>query len=422
MINKRGYYYSVDALIAVIIIFFVILSLRPRIEKPELPIKIHEDLIFVLSDIRVGEINDSYFSYLIESGQASPRNTLLEQLVEFYAKDSPHAELMLNHLLSGINLSYNIGVWIENKKIYSSNFTPYSLTSEVLTARQFVSGLKKSEGGEEVRGFSSRAYLTSPYHTDYYYFGGYFGEGNISIRIDYNGSLKDIKLEIATSKDFDIYINNLYSGHYEKSPSELSPSKYPLDAYKSNFRSGSNIITFSSSDLYIAGGFIKIIYESNSPYSINTKKYLPGISGLINIYDSIYFPSNFTSIDVFLHYTSPVNVSFILGNTIIYESNGTNVSRLLSSSEIFSKISQLSLINKNIPFRIKISNVTYIGNVSLSSDIVSVTDLSGSMNDCSHLYTCSYRCLIGGSKSCQTYSQCSSHICGGTCLFPYDFS
>ena len=44
-----------------------------------------------------------------------------------------------------------------------------------------------------------RAYLKQSNFVEYYYFGGYIGDGNLSLRVDYNGNLKDIDKPLIVS-------------------------------------------------------------------------------------------------------------------------------------------------------------------------------------------------------------------------------
>ena len=374
MVNKKGYYFSADAFIAVIIIFLVHLALKPLNQETETQVNIQEDLLDVLSNLKMGEVNDQYFQDLVLNGSASADAKVLEQIVEYYAIDSPEAEKLLDKILSDLNPEENIGIWIGNNLVASYNHTPYERAENILTARQLVSGAKK-EDSHESRGFSARAFLKSINNVQYYLFGGYIGDGNISTLIESQGIVNDVELEIAINENFQVYINNNFAGDYNKSLSDTNPAKYSLNEYLPLFISGINTFEIRENEsLYIAGGHIKISYE-NYNYTSGNKKYIHGIKGLINIYDSFYVPSNLTSIEVYLHYTSPVNLFLNMGNETIYQGRGTGVQRTITNAEISSKMEFSKMIEKNIPFRIGIGEVDYLGDSSVL-ELISVTDMS----------------------------------------------
>ncbi len=375
MTNKRGYYYSTDALIAVVVIFLVIFALKPLGEKREIQVNVQEDLISVLSNLKMGEVNDSYFQELISSGEASENITILEQIVELYAKDSPEAENLINYILINLKPEENIGVWVGNDLIASVNKTSYESSTEIWTSRELVSGIKKTENGDDVKGYSARAFLKRTDNIEYYFFGGYVGDGNITILIEPKGKVKDIKIEGAISENFQVYINGNFAGSYNKSPSEIEPITHSLTNYSNLFTSDINTIEFKGNkSLYIAGGHLKISYE-NSTQVPTSKRYLPGIDGLINIYDSFYIPSNLTSLEFYLHYTSPVDLFLVVGNETIYEGRGENVQQTITNAEIISKINYKDLIKKTIPLRIGLEEINYVGE-TITLDLISVTDLS----------------------------------------------
>ena len=66
---------------------------------------------------------------------------------------------------------------------------------------------------------------------------------NISVEIDYEGTLIDMSFEIAINDEFDIYINGNHSGHYAASPSDTIPAIYD-PSYETYFSEGTNLIEF----------------------------------------------------------------------------------------------------------------------------------------------------------------------------------
>ena len=54
--NKKGYYFSLDAFIALLIILSVVVFVKPSSVQVMQDEKIQEDLILVLSNLKIGEI------------------------------------------------------------------------------------------------------------------------------------------------------------------------------------------------------------------------------------------------------------------------------------------------------------------------------------------------------------------------------
>ena len=379
--NKRAYYYTLDAFIALIIIFAVLLVIKPVSKLQTSQIQAQDDLILVLSTLRVGEFDNAYTQQLIANNLANPNLTLLEQITEYYAKGMPEAQLLSQEIFNILQPKENIGLWFNNELVASSSTKSFNQAEQIWTARQIVSGIEKPGEGD-IKGYSARAFLTRSSQVKYFYFGGYVGDGNLSMQVDYTGELTDIELEIAVNKDFDIYINNIYSGHYEKSPSEFTPAKYQLDAYIEQFNSGTNIIKFVADNLYIAGGFIKIVYSNSGLYEQKTKYYFPGIEGLINIYDSFYIPGQLNSLDISMHLDSQYPAFLTIGDVKVFNDSTTGEETItLTNSYLSSLLNYNELSKKTIPLRLGLENVSYVTNISSETDVFSVTDLSGSMAD-----------------------------------------
>lgn len=416
--EKKAIFFSTDALIALIIILLTILIMYPVIHHSEFNSQLSEDAITTLSNLKTSEINNSYARELINNGEITDLNqSVLEQIGEFYAKDMPEAQLLASSIFSSLPNKGNIGIWMDNNLIFSTSSGADS-SEELIASRQIISGIEK---GKDIKGYSSRAFLSHANKEDYFYFGGYIGDGNITARMDYTGEIKDAKIEIAINKDFDLYINNIFSGHYENSSSTTTPAVYSISAYLINFHEGENEIKFVGNSLFIAGGYIKIAYDNSTSEQSSGIKYFPGIQGLINVYDSIYIPGNPSSLQVLLHLNSPYTVFLEIGNKTIFSNYTTGEQNItISSSQISSLLNYSSLNKKAIPIRLGLQNVSYISNLTKNVDVFSVSDLSGSMGDCAIQGTtsyCSYDCCKNSGTNCQTKScpytgTCSNQECG----------
>jgi hypothetical protein len=407
---KRGVFFSSDALIALIIIFITILIAFPIIKYSYKESPLESDIIKVLSSLKIGEINNSYVDYLISNGYIKDFNkTILEQIGEFYINDISIAKNLCSSIINELDSNDNIGIWYGNTLLCSKNRSSYESAKYVEVDRQLISGISE---GESVTGYSSRAYLSSDIQNQYFYFGGYFGEGNISMNIEYSGNLSDIYMEIATNKDFDVYINDIFSGHYTNSSSEYTPAHYDLSAYRSNFINGKNTIKIAANSLYIAGGYIRIIYDNSTYVDQNGRYDFPGIDGIINIYDGFYIPGNLNEMNIFLH----LNTSFVtflnIGNITVYNDSTAGEETInITNSYLSSILDYNELSKKTIPLRFGLVNATYQISTKKDIDVFSVTDLSGSM--CGVCSGAGFWCCMFAGGCNNNQPGCES--CGGSC-------
>jgi len=440
--NKSAYYFSLDAFIALVIILGVVLFVKPTINQVSVEEHVHEDLLNVLSSLQMWELNDSAAQAQITDGNVTDlNNTVLEQLGEYYANnDMDSIDDLLDSIMTDLDLNKNIRVDFESDYDYDSAVTPYSEAQSISTTRQIISGVQK---GNATKGYSARAYLISSNKVNYFYFGGYVGDGNITVKID--GDVVGARIEGVFGGDFNISINDNPAGSY--SPTANEPYPINLASYLDYFNSGTNYINFTSEDdnIYIAGGYLRIVYNTTEISTTNEKRYLPGVEGLINIYDSAYIPSDITGIEAYIHYNSPYDIFMTLGNKTIYEGNSSGVDIGVTLNDTWIKSifdpsginpsPYAEILGKTVPFRIGLSNVSYTINISIPSDVYSVTDLSGSMGSCGIYspppYLCHYGCRTGTFPS-YTYtveyctvndvSACTDDVCGAECSLTYGWS
>ncbi|MFH1711592.1 MAG: vWA domain-containing protein [Nanoarchaeota archaeon] len=405
--GKRAVFFSTDALIALIIILIVILAVYPLAKNRKTGSETSSDILKILSSLKMGEIDNLYAKDLISQGKVQNlNNSVLEQIGDFYVNNQPEGRILAQSVLDDLDIDENIGLWYGEEFIASVNSSPYSDSVNVNLDRQVISGIEK---GKELKGYSSRVYLSKGNGMNYFYFGGYIGDGNITSLIDLSGDPLEAKIEIAINKDFDLYINNIFSGHYENSSSPTTPAVYNIDAYINNFHSGVNTVRFSGQNLYIAGGHIRVLHEG-SQIRGTSQRYISGIEGLINIYDSFYVPGILNSLSVFLHYKSDYEILFSMGNITVFNSSVSGENFVEIDNPILSSLLDYSEMNrKTIPFRLALANVSYISNITKNTDVFSVTDLSGSMGA---------RCLGYSWWCCLTNAWCSTSptciSCSGT--------
>ena len=409
--QKRGVFFSGDALVALLIIFFVLLVVFPVKENVRVVSEAHQDILNSLSVLKVGEVDDGYVSALISSGVITDLNkSLLEQIGEFSVTDPDLARDVAESVLGDLNLTGNIGVWYGSVLVYSSNKTEFENAEDVDTARLILSGIKE---GESITGFSARAFLSSNLINDYFYFGGYVGDGNISVNVPYEGNISSAELELTVNNNFELYINGVFQGTYTKSASEFTPVNYALNT--SDFVSGNNVIELRGNNLHVAGGFFRISYKPDVSFSDDKKYNFPGINGLINLYDGFYIPGDLEGIDIFLHINSSNTSVFLnLGNVSVFNSTTNGEETIvIDDATLGSMLDYSELSRKTIPIRFGMKNVTFLG-IEQDIDVFSVTDLSGSM--CG---TCSgggFLCCFFGGPCNNNQLQCED--CGGSCSNP----
>ena len=406
MMRKKAVFFSADALIALIVIFTVVLAVYPLAKNKREYSDASSDILKVLSSLKMGEIDNSYARDLISQGKIGDLNkSVLEQIGDFYVNDEPEAGTLAQSVLDSLDIDKNIGIWYGDDMIASASSSSYETSEEVNLDRQVISGIEK---GKELKGYSSRVYLSKANGMSYFYFGGYIGDGNITAMINLPGEPLEAGIEIAISKEFDLYINDIFSGHYENSSSPTTPAVYDIDAYINNFNSGINIARFSGKNLYIAGGYVKVTHN-NSEYNLEKKKYIPGVEGIINIYDSFYIPGSLNSLSVFLHYKSDYETVFSIENKTVFNSSTTGENSVtIDNSALSSLLDYYKMSRKTIPYRFVLANVSYVSNITKNIDVFSVNDLSGSMA-AGCLGSNFFCCLFSG--GCNTPAKCAS--CSG---------
>ena len=127
---------------------------------------------------------------------------------------------------------------------------------------------------------------------------------------------------------------------------------------------------------------------------------------------------------IFLHYKSNYTVFLNIGNATVYNGStneGEDINVTINSSEVESRLSDAGLSysilgKKTVPLRFGMQNVSYLVVGQKEADVFSVTDISGSMNDCdvpsnSSNYDCSSGYCSGGSCSNGPWWCCWLNCC-----------
>ncbi|MCH7850434.1 MAG: VWA domain-containing protein [Nanoarchaeota archaeon] len=376
-LKKRGVFFSIDSLIALAVLITGIILIVPLTNNAEQDLFIQSDIVVALSSLKIGEIDNSYVDGLISSGKIEDLNkSVLEQIAEFYVTNKTIARELSVSIFENINTGENFGIWFGNELIASKNTTKFSDAKKVIVERQVISGIRE---GESVTAFSGRAFLSGGGSNEYFYFGGYVGEGNLTALLEYEGNITSVEIELAIADNFELYVNGNFEGNFVGSGSEFTPVNYIINT--TNFSSGINTIEFKGDNLNIAGGFIRLSYTPEISYNRTQKYYFPGIDGVINFYGSFYVPNPLKSMNIHLRYFSNLSTFLNIGNVTVYNgSSESEVNITLSNSTLASLLDYNALTGETIPVRFGV-DADFVINVTLEADVFSVTDLSGSMNE-----------------------------------------
>jgi len=400
MNKKRGIFFTIDAILAagifLAIIFLVSSTYVSAPDKAQVSF-ISQDIIRIFTNLKVSEFDNVYVKNLINTGVITrANNTILEQIGEFWAENKIELAENFTRAITDslVPERFGFGIYVDGEEIYLRS---KSITRNLISSRKIISGIEKEKPTE---GFTSKAILNgikSKTTSAYSYFGGFEGEGNLTKKLILPGDVTNIvnaTLELESGGNFDLYINNAFSGSYVKGSAGggyMRTDKFTIDnGYYGNFLNGTNVFTINltSGDKYVAGGFLKVRYET-SEVNDTTQNYgqtfwIPGIDGIINYYSSILVPGDLNSMQIHLDFFSNYETYFRVGNTTVYSDFATGDTTIDISNSTLSNIflsegisySDLSLKTIPIRFGLNLTEIIQQGN----SDVILITDVSGSMN------------------------------------------
>lgn len=374
---KKGVFFSLDALIALILIIGLIIVSYSLVNDTRTKTEVHYDILETLSILTAGESADALTQSLIAQGTISDANrSLLEVVGELYVTNRSLASQALEQYTQEIDTPYNWGIWYGSTLLMSKNTTSLEEAKQIDVARGFVSGIRE---GESVTGFSSRAFLSTNHKTKYVYSGGYVGDGNITFNVSYQGNITAARLELATNTNASIYVNGNFAGTLQASQDTITPRQ--LNLTLGLFHSGDNLVELRGGKIYSAGGFVKIEYISDVEYQETPRYQFPGIEGIVNLYDGVYIPSNVSSMKLSLHYNSSQKLTLTLGNvTIFNQSSLVETTTVKDNAELTTLLNYNQLSGKTLPLRLWIENISLYGQNATAFDVVLITDTSGSMD------------------------------------------
>lgn len=424
-----------DALLAGILFIGVILILfqngfyEPKINQQSF---IAQDLLATLGAIKLSEANHPLITAeLATENIVDGNNTLLELIGIYWAlnQTSNATTLISDFLNETISDQLYVSLTMGDDSLYQ--YQDLTNKNNIVSGRRMITGIAQ---GKPLSGFSSSAYLKKVRNkktSSYAYFGGYYAQGNITTILnlpsDFDSTrLIDIILKVETPGIFDLEVNgdtclNDVTGE------TTNISYWNLMSCNASFTNNENNISFiyssSLNTSSISGGFLKVIYTTDTLNQITTpgykRYYFPEIDGFINLYDAFSAQGMINSWELNLTVYNEYDTFVTIGNETIFVAPGSNQTQNLIYSQ-----SNTSLPPTQIPLRVgttNLSNITVVEDGD-PADSFLVTDVSGSMNDCGLYYTqnisyCSYEYRFWfwwQYTECPYTGTCSSNECGGT--------
>ncbi len=276
--------------------------------------------------------------------------------------------------------------------------------------------------------------------SEYVYFGGYVGDGNITknMTLMFIENAMDARMELDAGSEFELYINGAPSGTYSPSQANMTSDVFVIcnqtyqTAYCDNFGENTTLeFRFLGNRSYIGGGNLRVRYNTTE-FEVEEepdRHELPGIDGIINLYSSFYVPGAIQEMETFLHYRSNFTIFFNIGNVTLYNGStneGEDINVTISNTVMESLLNSgglnyTELSKKTVPVRLGMQNVSYLTLGQEEADVFSVTDISGSMGEdyggCDVPYDCGDPRVCGyGSYECQNYTvpDCDQAYCHGS--------
>jgi len=403
MVLKKGYFFTIDALLSLFILItgLLILSNMYISTQPRAQLNYYsEDIISLFSDLKVNELNNSYLIELINNGNITDmENTIIEQIGIFYVTNKTDLATNLARNISQdiIPERFGFSFVVGNDVIYSK---PLARNEELVTYKNMITGIEKSR---PIKGTAVRIYLdqiSSTLTKRYVYLGGFVGQGNISTFFDdipIDANITEIYLELDSGDNFTLLINDIFCNIFNPTTSNMSSDAWDITYCNGSIiNGGQNNFTFLFSGQinrsFIGGGFIKLSYYTKNTYQKNTSSHrynFPGIYGIVNLYDGFDIPGTLNHMEIYLHYmANHSNISnntfyVTIGNETVYRDNFSNSTMIvvINNSVLSSQLNYSLISNQTVPLRVGFENLSfeYIITDKGNGDVVAITDVSGSM-------------------------------------------
>jgi len=405
--RMKGIVFTTDMIIGLSLAIVLLLLIPLNIETSHTETSFQEllyqsnDLVNLLSTIKASSFsNTPTISSLLSDNVITAEDlsqTILDLIGGFwYSGNETIASNITKDVLENLTTKC-FSLKTQNQIIYSSPSPTCSYSSDSLGVSQRISS--GYELGKPVSGYAAGAFITSILSkktSSYAYFGGYVGQGNITTNITLSpfDAILGAYMELDAGNNFSLYINGNYAGFYPNGTSGggyMRADKWDLTSGNfSFFHAGENRLQINfigTNNSYIGGGYFKVTYNTtelafneNPDYK---RSYLPGIDGIINLYDSFYIPGSLSTMNVFLHYKSDVSIYMEVGNRSFYINTTLNPNnKLLDNSTLAAILDYMGLSQRTVPIRIGHYAMNATGQMGYVSDVVLTTSLASQMSTC----------------------------------------
>jgi len=410
--RKKGMFFTVDAILAVsILALSMILLTSYFVKEDSVPQSgfISMDSVDFLAERTVSELNEEYLQELaVRSNSTNANFSLLEQIGIYWVKNETGLAINLSReSLEGlIPVIYGFSVLVDGQLVYERS---KEKSTSIISSRRMFSGI---EPGRPVEGATGRVYLAGiggKLDSSYLYYGGFVGQGNITKFIDDippDANLTGIFIELEAGDNFSLYINNIFCDNVTVSAVNMTADSQDLSHCRDSIVVANNTknnftIVFKSSNLnnsFVGGGFIRVKYRTREvareiPTSLSYS--FPEISGIMNLYSSLYIPGELNKMNISLHYfadnptNSNVTLYLTIGNkTVLLDTNLTNTTPekwiTINDSNLSAVFDYSKLGQKTIPIRMGFESLNYTTRYIGNADVSLVTDMSGSMEFCTN--------------------------------------
>ena len=399
--RKKAFLFSLDALLASLIMIgsLLIIIKITTFESDTVQLSAAgQDILSGISAISLTEVQDPWIQANIANGSITdPNASVIEQIGYYWALNQiDDAKRLANITFVNLYPEFGLRFSIEGVVLYEKNSTKGS--RDIITATRMMSGIVQ---GEAVTGSSAVAYLKrikDKRTASYTYFGGFVGQGNISVRfldLPSDANITDIYLELASGAPFKLYFNSVACGGTYTPPfTNGTPYSWDLTSCNTSLVPGGiNNVTINYTTAlntsYITGGFLRVKYKTATLSGTINETFaqyrFPGIQGIVNLYDAFYVPGTLLNLSVYLHYNASNSTYFDIGDKRVWEDapNNTEYRVILNDSYLknasLGKLDYNFLSNKTVPIRMAgfSPNETIV--TSGDADVVLITDFTGSM-------------------------------------------
>jgi len=407
IISKKAIFYTMDALLASMLLMGAVLLIYSTYSPDDIDINqqtfISQDILTVVSELKLYELNNSFVTQEVLNGNITDMNkTVLDQIGEYWAlNEVDKAQMLLQTIVNeSIPSNYGVRTSMGNNTLLLQNITN-KINS--VASNRMISGI---EQGRPITGSSGASYLKKVRDkktSSYAYFGGFVGQGNITVTLEEIpsdvgfGDVKQILMELDAVAPFQLFINNNWCANLTPTGTMMLPSSWDLTYCNASVQPGINNVTLlfynNINNAYVMGGNIRVEYQTDElkqTMSFTSKTYsFPEIKGIVNLYDGFYAPGDVTGMNIYLHYLADHSVTALnntfyltIGNTIVYiDTNSTlEQSITLNDSTLRAMLNYSTLSGKTVPIRMGFENLSYESQLIGNSEVMIATDISGSMD------------------------------------------